>query len=84
MRTDLIKLDIALVHNIDKDKVRQAIIKGTLQVCKELSILTIAEGVSTQEELTCLQSLGIELFQGFYFAKPSFKSLATISWEQET
>lgn len=84
MKTNFIKLDMALIHNIDKDKGRQAIIKGTLQVCKELSISTIAEGVSTQEELDCLQSLGIELFQGFYFAEPAFKSLATVSWGQNT
>lgn len=82
MQTNIIKLDMALIHNVEKDKGRQAIIKGTLQVCRDLSILVVAEGVSTYEELACLQSFNIELFQGFYFAKPAFQSLATIPWEQ--
>lgn len=73
---DFIKLDMALVRNIDQDKVRQAIVRGMLEVCRELEIVVIAEGVETESELLCLESFGIELFQGYYFAKPSFQSLA--------
>jgi EAL domain-containing protein (putative c-di-GMP-specific phosphodiesterase class I) len=80
MQTDLIKLDMALIRHIDQDRGRQAIIKGILQVCRDLSILVIAEGVETLEELQVLQGFGIELFQGFYFAKPAFEALADISW----
>lgn len=79
IHTDIIKLDMALIRHIDKDKVRQAIIKGILQVCTELSSAVIAEGVETHEELAVLQSFGIELFQGYYFAKPAFQALATVS-----
>ncbi|ANV88376.1 diguanylate phosphodiesterase [Picosynechococcus sp. PCC 7117] len=78
IQTDLIKLDMALIRGIDQDKVRQAIVKGVLQVAGELSSLVIAEGIETQAELTTLQGLGINLFQGFYFAKPTFQSLAQI------
>lgn len=77
IQTDIIKLDMALIRNIEQDKIRQAIIKGILQVCAELSTTVIAEGVETYEELSVLQSFGIELFQGYYFAKPAFQSLAT-------
>lgn len=76
--TDIVKLDMALIRQIDQDKVRQAIVRGVCQICKELSSTVIAEGVETYEEQAVLQSLGIELFQGFYFAKPAFQSLATI------
>ncbi|WP_255447930.1 EAL domain-containing protein [Picosynechococcus sp. PCC 11901] len=78
IQTDLIKLDMALIRGIDRDKVRQAIVKGVLQVAGELSSLVIAEGIETQAELSTLQGLGINLFQGFYFAKPTFQSLAQI------
>lgn len=80
MQTNIIKLDMALIKNIDNDKVRQAIIRAILQVCDELEIRVIAEGVETREELITLQAFGIELFQGFYFARPSFESLADIHW----
>ncbi|MEE3717114.1 EAL domain-containing protein [Tumidithrix elongata RA019] len=79
LQTDIIKLDMALIRGIDQNKSRQAIVKGILQVCKELSITTIAEGVETYEELAILQTFGIELFQGYYFAKPAFQSLVAVS-----
>ncbi len=69
---------MALIRHIETDKTRQIIIKGILQVCNDLSTRVIAEGVETYEELNVLQSFGIELFQGFYFAKPSFQSLAKL------
>lgn len=77
-QTDLVKLDMGLIRNIDQNKIRQSIVKGIVQVCSELSIKIIAEGVETYEELAVLQDLGIELFQGFYFAKPKFQGIATI------
>jgi EAL domain-containing protein (putative c-di-GMP-specific phosphodiesterase class I) len=76
IQTDFIKLDMALIRRIDQDKVRRSIVKGILLVCRELTIEVIAEGVETYEELSVLQDFGIELFQGYYFAKPAFKSLA--------
>jgi EAL domain-containing protein (putative c-di-GMP-specific phosphodiesterase class I) len=79
MQTDLVKLDMALVRNIHNDKVRQTISRGIIAVCDDLGITVIAEGIESADELHVLQEMGIELFQGFYFAKPSFESLATVS-----
>lgn len=78
IQTDYVKLDMALVKNIDQSKARQAIVKGIFQTCSKLSVTIIAEGVERYEELSILQSLGIELFQGYYFAKPVFQGLATV------
>lgn len=78
IQTDIIKLDMALIRNIDQDRVRQAIVRGVMQVSDELSAKVIAEGIETREEWDTLQSLGIELFQGFYFARPAFQALATV------
>ncbi len=75
IRTDIIKLDMALIRNIDQDSVKQAIIRGVLQVCQELKTIVIAEGIETSAELRTLQSFGIELFQGYLFAKPLFQEL---------
>jgi len=77
-QTDLVKLDMGLIRKIDQDKIRQSIVKGIIQVCSELNIKIIAEGIEAYEELTVLQDLGIELFQGFYFAQPEFQGIATI------
>jgi EAL domain-containing protein (putative c-di-GMP-specific phosphodiesterase class I) len=78
-QTDLIKLDMALIRGINRDKSRQAIVKGIVQVCRDLSIEVIAEGIETHDEMSALVALGIDLFQGYLFAGPSFQSLSTVS-----
>ncbi|WP_055074208.1 EAL domain-containing protein [Pseudanabaena sp. 'Roaring Creek'] len=78
IQTDLVKLDMGLIRHIDRNKNRQAIVKGIVQVCNELKIQIIAEGIETYEELDVLQSFGIDLFQGYYFAKPKFQGLAVL------
>jgi len=50
-------------------------------VCRDLSMKVIAEGVETLDEVRALRDLGVNLFQGHYFARPSFRSLATIPTE---
>ncbi|MDZ7754607.1 MAG: EAL domain-containing protein [Gammaproteobacteria bacterium] len=75
---DIVKLDMALIRGIDADRIRQAITRGIVQFCKEMSIRIIAEGVETREELACLEDAGITLFQGFHFARPAFQALPPI------
>ncbi|SDT93750.1 EAL domain-containing protein [Halopseudomonas salegens] len=77
---DIIKLDMALVRDINQDKVRQAIVQGILGVCKTLEIDVIAEGVETRAELDLLNNLGVNLFQGYLLAKPGFKHLPEVNW----
>ncbi len=79
---DIIKLDMSLVREIDHDPVRQAIVQGTLGVCRALAIEVIAEGVETAAELALLRSMGIELFQGFLFARPGFEHLPAVQWPE--
>lgn len=78
IQTDLVKLDMALIRHIEKDRGRQAIVKGIMQVCNELSMRVIAEGIETYEELATLQGFGVQLCQGYYFAKPAFQALAMV------
>lgn len=77
-KPDVIKIDMALIRDIDNSLSKQAILRGVLQICRDLSIQVIAEGVETRQELDWLMSQGIELFQGYYFARPAFRSLAEI------
>jgi EAL domain-containing protein (putative c-di-GMP-specific phosphodiesterase class I) len=78
IRTDLLKLDMALIRDIDRDPVRQAIIRGIVQVCADLDTTVIAEGIETRAELQTLRHFGIELFQGYLFARPAFEALPEI------
>lgn len=76
--TDLVKLDMGLVRGIDADPVRQAIVRGMLQVCRELGIRVVAEGIETEPELRVLRGMGVDLVQGYLFARPAFEALPTL------
>lgn len=80
---DIIKLDIGLLHDIDRDPVRQTIVRSVLAMCKALHIQVIAEGIERVGELVLLQSLGVSLFQGFLFARPGFEALPIVHWPTE-
>lgn len=71
---DIVKLDMDLVRGIDQSQPRQAIVRGVQQICDELSIRVIAEGVETAGEAACLAHLGITLMQGYLFGKPMFEA----------
>jgi EAL domain-containing protein (putative c-di-GMP-specific phosphodiesterase class I) len=75
---DLIKIDMALTRSIDQDRVRRAIVFAILAACRELDIRVIAEGVETREECLTLADEGVELFQGYLFARPQFEQLPAI------
>jgi EAL domain-containing protein (putative c-di-GMP-specific phosphodiesterase class I) len=75
---DLIKLDMALVRDIDSSKPKQAIVRGVLSMCGELGIKVLAEGVETAAERDFLRGQGVRLMQGYLFARPAFRSIAAI------
>jgi EAL domain-containing protein (putative c-di-GMP-specific phosphodiesterase class I) len=78
---DYIKLDMELTRNIDKDAVRQAIVSGIIATSDALGLGIIAEGVESRGEYLFLRSKGIRLFQGYFFARPGYRSLPQLSAE---
>lgn len=80
---DFIKLDMALVRGVEASRSRQAIARGMLRICQEMGIQVIAEGVETANERDFFLHEGVTLMQGFLFARPSFRAIATaasIAW----
>lgn len=75
---DLIKLDMALVRNIETDKPRQAIVKAVAAMCGSLGVRMLAEGIESRGERDFLAGLGIDLMQGYFFCKPVFRGLGEI------
>ncbi|MEO8298658.1 MAG: EAL domain-containing protein [Burkholderiales bacterium] len=72
---DQIKIDMNLVRGIERNGPRQAIVRAVTQVCADLGIDVIAEGVETLAEYAWFAEHGVRLFQGYLFAKPGFESL---------
>jgi EAL domain-containing protein (putative c-di-GMP-specific phosphodiesterase class I) len=74
-----IKLDRHLIADIDTCYVRQSIVSGIRNMCERLSIEVMAEGVERFGEYQWLRSTGVNIFQGYYFARPGFESLPNVA-----
>lgn len=72
---DQIKIDMNLVRGIERHGPRQAIVRAVAQVCGDLGIDVIAEGVESPDEYDWFAEQGVRLFQGYLFARPGFESL---------
>jgi EAL domain-containing protein (putative c-di-GMP-specific phosphodiesterase class I) len=71
---DLIKLDMELVRGVHTSSARQAIIRGIVDIARTLGITVLAEGIEERAELVSLHEAGIDLFQGYYFARPELET----------
>ncbi|MFB9356487.1 EAL domain-containing protein [Actinoplanes nipponensis] len=70
LRPDIIKLDIALVRDIDTDPIRAALARALASFAGDMGAMLIAEGIETHAEHEKLRSLGVELGQGYFMARP--------------
>ena len=71
LHPDFVKLDIALVRDIDLDNVRQALVAGIVYFARKSGCLLIAEGIETTGERDLLRSLGVDLGQGYLLGRPA-------------
>ena len=78
--TDIIKLDMELIRNIHQSNARQTIVRNCLTMFRELNITALAEGIESAEEYRWLRDAGIELMQGYLFARPGFETLPDVSF----
>jgi EAL domain-containing protein (putative c-di-GMP-specific phosphodiesterase class I) len=70
LKPDIVKLDMALVRDIDHDPVRKRLAGAVISLCKDLGILVVSEGVETVAECNTLRELGTDLLQGYLFGRP--------------
>ncbi|MGP1438231.1 MAG: EAL domain-containing protein [Treponema sp.] len=70
---NLVKIDMSIVRDVDKDIDKQNILENLMSYTKKRNIIVLAEGVERIEEVETLVSFGVDLFQGYYFAKPDFE-----------
>lgn len=75
---DLVKIDMDIVRGSDSDSARQAIIESVISLCGRLGIAVLAEGVESEGERDYLASAGIDLMQGFLFARPAFMAIGVV------
>lgn len=83
LEPDVVKVDMSLVRGVDHVHMKQKLVRSMVQLCSELGIMLIAEGVETRDELRSLVDLGCDVFQGFLFARPG-PAFPEVDWSHCT
>jgi EAL domain-containing protein (putative c-di-GMP-specific phosphodiesterase class I) len=68
---DIVKLDLSLTQEISRDPAREALATSLVGFAEGVGAAIVAEGISSDEDLTLLRSLGVDYGQGYYLARPS-------------
>ncbi len=65
---DVLKIDMMFLRNFNEKSV--PIVTMIVSLAKQLNMVTLCEGVETEDQFRFLQSIGCDKAQGFYFSKP--------------
>lgn len=79
LHPEYVKLDMSLVRGVDGDPLRASLVSSMVNVCRELEIGIIAEGVETASERDKLVELGVDLLQGYFIARPD-RPFPSVNW----
>ena len=66
----VLKIDCSFVRDLVQTQRDQAIVGAVMGLARALGLKVVAEGVETSAQLERLRTLGCDLAQGYYFAKP--------------
>lgn len=72
LEPQVVKLDLALVRDLDKNRRQQILVRAVVQLCKELGATVVAEGIETLDELKAVRDSGADYAQGYLLAKPAY------------
>jgi EAL domain-containing protein (putative c-di-GMP-specific phosphodiesterase class I) len=67
---DLVKIDKFLINNIANDETHLNIVASMLDLCKNLNLNVLAEGIENIDQLNRLKEMQCSLGQGYYFFPP--------------
>ena len=68
---DIVKLDRELISGIDHISEKQENVKNLVRIFHSKDIMVVAEGIEEKEEFEYLIGLGVDLYQGYYLARPA-------------
>lgn len=63
-----VKLDISFIRQIQHSEVDRKIVRSLLRLCKELSLISVAEGVEDDAQADILTDWGCDFLQGYLFS----------------
>ncbi|MBU2893117.1 GGDEF domain-containing protein [Colwellia sp. D2M02] len=67
---NFVKIDRYFINQCHQDPIKREFIKSIISLGRSINAQVIAEGIETVEEFEQLQEFGMNLYQGFLFARP--------------
>ena len=67
---DVLKIDRQFVGQLLDDEKDRAVLQAITQVADSLSMIVVAEGVETEDQLALASKMGCRYFQGYLFNRP--------------
>ncbi len=67
---DKIKVDRSFIKDIDRRRDGRSLVKSVIDLCDNLGIACVIEGVETAEQVAILEDLGCTTMQGYHFGRP--------------
>ena len=67
---DVLKIDMKFLSRSPEEAKTRRILKGIVSLAEDLGLVTVIEGVETEEQHRLLAEMGCRMFQGYYIAKP--------------
>ena len=70
MPIDIVKIDRSFLSDLSRRKRSHAVLKGVVQLCRDMSLLTVLEGVETDFHMRTVRETNLDLVQGYLFSRP--------------
>ena len=68
---DLIKIDMQFMKNFSQSNRNLIIVSDIIDMAKRMGIITLIEGIETDEHYHALRAMGCNKLQGFFFDRPN-------------
>lgn len=75
---DYLKVTKGLVSTLKDEPIKQDLVRMLVDLASKIGAKTIAEGIETIDEYETCRDLGIDLIQGYYFARPQEALIDTL------
>ena len=67
---DVVKIDKSVLWDAEKSESGRVVLTSAVSLAHNVNCDVLVEGVETKAQVNLLHSLGVDYYQGFYYAKP--------------
>ncbi|MBA2540921.1 MAG: EAL domain-containing protein [Deltaproteobacteria bacterium] len=71
LEPEIVKLDMSLIRDLERHVTKRRVVGAMATLVRELGGRVVAEGVETEAERAAVAECGVDLMQGWLFAKPT-------------